>query len=482
MQFAVQTLVILLPLVCGCLFASWAFNPRRALLDASVWGYGLVFGALFAACSLRLLSALGQPFATPGFLMVSCATVVVLLVLRRVSASESPGRSDAQTVGVGQPATVSRDTILSTALVLLLLALSTLHFVLAAKETMLRPMFGWDATMHWATKAKVWFDQGTLVPFVDNERWLELPGSEPVFTDHHAGYPAVVPLLQVWMGIAAGGWSESRVNSAWPLFMLALGLIVYGQGRLLGVARLPAAAFAYMVISLPMVGVQVALAGYADLPLAACYTGAVLSLISGHATGNGRHFVAALLLAFAGTQIKDEGFFWALCLLPACFFVVFKVRTATLANLAGLLVGVLVLWLFPRDWNVAGHSLESLRIAYVPDALSMIRQEYLSLGIWHLSLTVIPAAFLAVVLLHRKDELLLGYGASIAAAILLYLFLFTWTRFSYGALQHSAATRIALHLMPSMLAFAMLVWQRTMDRLGLPAPAPSRAPVQGSSP
>ncbi len=84
--------------------------------------------------------------------------------------------------------------------------------------------------MHWATKARVWFEYNRIVPFVTKDAWLEMGGAG-VFTDRHPDYPVTVPLLQVWMNLALGHWDESLMNLPWLLCLIALGSAFYGQLR-----------------------------------------------------------------------------------------------------------------------------------------------------------------------------------------------------------------------------------------------------------
>ncbi|CAN0606218.1 unnamed protein product, partial [Ectocarpus sp. 12 AP-2014] len=170
-------------------------------------------------------------------------------------------------------------------------------------ETIISPLFGWDATMHWATKAKVWFDHRELVPFVDTQVWLELPPDSAKFTDHHPAYPPTVSLLQLWMALSVGRWSETVINWPWPMMLLSMWLIVYGHGRVLGVSRPSALVFAYFVISLPMVGTHVALAGYADLLLGLSYLAACLCLMDWGRSGRREMLILAVAMALLCTQV-----------------------------------------------------------------------------------------------------------------------------------------------------------------------------------
>ena len=98
------------------------------------------------------------------------------------------------------------------------------------------------------------------------------------------------------------------MNWPWWQIAVALALAVYGALRALDAARARARSSAtFLVASLPLANVHVALAGYADLPLAAFYACAVAALLRFAATRDSRDAALAAVLAFACTQIESPG-------------------------------------------------------------------------------------------------------------------------------------------------------------------------------
>src|SRR5207249_6930888 len=152
---------------------------------------------------------------------------------------------------------------------MLLLAWLGLRFASIAAEIMWRPLYPWDAWGQWATKARVWFELGRIVPFARADVWLS--GATAAYFDASPDNPSTVPLLQVWSCVALGRWDDSAMNWPWLAILAALVAAVYGALRGEGVAPLLALFGAYLLASLPLVDVHVALAGYADLPLGAVY-------------------------------------------------------------------------------------------------------------------------------------------------------------------------------------------------------------------
>src|SRR5271154_5921503 len=48
-------------------------------------------------------------------------------------------------------------------------------FALLAAEVAWHPLYPWDAWVQWATKARVWYELGRIVPFAHADAWLAGP-------------------------------------------------------------------------------------------------------------------------------------------------------------------------------------------------------------------------------------------------------------------------------------------------------------------
>jgi hypothetical protein len=339
----------------------------------------------------------------------------------------------------------------------LLMALIATRFITLGAEVVVRPIFPFDATMHWATKARVWFEAARIVPFVENSQWLAV-GGEGVYTDHHPDYPITVPLLQVWISSALGVWNESLINLPWLVCFLSLGLAFYGQARIVGCGCELSLIFTYMLLSMPLVNTHVALAGYADLFLGTAYC---LAMMAFHNWSVGRQpwqGLLALLLALSCPLIKNEGFYWMLTFVPALAVVLMPTKRAFLsvAGLAAVLI--LVVAFFPRDLAVAGHSLDRLNLHYRPGALESIIESFFVHDNWHL-LAYFLTALLALSCWKRRSALIRCAGISLAigSALALFLFLFTFTAYAGGAIKFTAVGRIALQLVPAMTFLALVI-------------------------
>ena len=182
---------------------------------------------------------------------------------------------------------------------------------LMLREIWLRPTFPWDAWDAWAVKSKTWFLLGHYAPFVSMPDWLAHPAQE-LYTGVAWAYPATLAWMQIWFASAAGGWIEPQVNLPW--FALWIGLLLghYGQWRALGLDRVRALAAMYALGSLPLLDVHVALAGYADLWLAAMLGFAALAWLRWRRERDPGQLAIAVVCAALLPAFKLEGAIWLL--------------------------------------------------------------------------------------------------------------------------------------------------------------------------
>jgi hypothetical protein len=157
------------------------------------------------------------------------------------------------------------------------LLLLSIRFVGLAMEVGWRLLLPYDAWAQWATKSRVWFEFGRIVPFVLPDAWLR-SGDPMAFMDMHSNYPGTVPLLQVWTDLCLGRWDESLMNAPWLALFATLGLAFYAQLRRTAIAPWRAMIYTYFLLSLPFLDIHVALAGVADVFVAATYGLAAIAL------------------------------------------------------------------------------------------------------------------------------------------------------------------------------------------------------------
>ncbi|MEQ9465141.1 MAG: hypothetical protein RJQ10_15880 [Haliea sp.] len=456
MEWLRLTLALLVPLLLGLQLVARLVpaTPARGWLVA---GYGLLAGLLLWPLLLRLWAVCGLP---PGFWPPLGFAVLLLVALRWWSFAQTttvmPGAAAPTALPAGRVARL---------LCILLLALLSLRLLSLALELIWRPLFPWDATMHWATKARVWFEWQGFVPFVANDEWLSLVG-EGVFTDHHPDYPVTVPVWQYWLATALGRWDPALINLPWLVCYCSLGMAFYGQARATGAPQVEVIVFLFFLLTLPLLNTHVALAGYADLFLATTFGLSLMALHNGSRGGQPWQWRLALFCALGCLLVKNEGFFWMLTILPGLWVARRRDARNVLLAIAGIAVAVaLVLWLFPAEIAVAGHSLGSLDLGYRPGALSGILRSLLVLGNWHMALWYL--LLLTALVIWRRPVVLPVAGpliASLSAACILFLCLFTVTEYAVGAIRQTAVGRIGLHLMPGVV-FLLFVLQSQLRQL-----------------
>src|SRR5207249_713728 len=228
-------------------------------------GNGFFVGIIVLTLWMRGISALGWSLSWLSIgLPLGMLAAILLSIGLRSSVSKSVALRGGWTWLTG--ASLTRWQQIAW---LSLLALLVSRFMLLGSEILWRPLYPWDAWTQWATKARVWYEFRHIVPFVQWPEWIATTGT---FIDAAPHYPATMPLLQVWSCIAFGGWDDSAMNWPWLMILIALVCVIYGALRGAGVARVGALVGAYLVASLPLLDVHVALAGYADLAMGAFYT------------------------------------------------------------------------------------------------------------------------------------------------------------------------------------------------------------------
>ncbi len=461
MESVLILLALALPIALGGLWLSVlvpADTPARIPL---IWGHGALLGLVFVPQFLWLQNALGLAlsFAFP-------ATISTILI---IAAIVMLGRRE-NVLGAAQPElrALRKITVAEKWLFMLLLTLLIVRLALLGTEVFLRPLFPWDATMHWATKAKVWFEYRSIVPFTDNLSWLQAFG-EGVFTDRHPNYPSTIPLLQVWMNLAAGEWNESLMNLPWLVCLAALGGAFYSQLRIAGVEPALSMVFTYFLLSMPLINTHVALAGYADLFVGAAYCAALMAL---HNWVSGKQaWQRALLLLFALCllRLKIEGYLWALLLAPG--LIVALAPKHAVIRLAGIgilcVIGLVVLR------QVAPESLHPFLQQFTPFSMKglmgIIKSAFLHAN-WHLFTYLLPmVAALSLLLPLSVLQTYRGIATTLFISVGAFLFLFLFTVFSLGSANFTGVGRLSIQLAPGLMFFCALLSNEILVRQVWPA-------------
>lgn len=365
---------------------------------------------------------------------------------------------------------------------LLLLAILW-HLSLTFNEAMLRPTFPWDAWSAWAVKPKAWFLLGHHVEYVPMADWLSQPNSV-LRTIDTWNYPELLAWVQIWFASAAGAWNEPLINVAWTGAMAAIGLACVGHWRALGVPMLLALGLCYALLSLPLLGAHAALAGYADLWLAAAFGMAVLYWLRWQREGGKGLFLLAVLFALCLPAIKLEGAVWMLLLFAVAALVHVPARWrwgglgATLGLVGiGFAVGGFSLpvpglgWITLRWGEIVIPALGQVDLHWRPVGREMLAG-LLTLPNWHLLWYALPM----VVLWRRKvlmsDPATRQLGALLACCAGSLFVLFFFTDASAWAENFTSSNRLVMHIVPACFSLIALLmsgaWPASPDRPSAP--------------
>lgn len=431
-----------------------SLSARSVDSDASVragelmWlaGSGFLAGAFALTVWMRVLSA-----ARVRFSIVSIAAPLAIATLALLTFAYVRRKHRTTARELGAP--------LSNPLRAIWWALAAwvaARFAMLLLEVVRIPLYPWDAWEQWATKARVWYEFGRLVPFVDAGSWFAAHGT--AWTDASPGYPATIPLWQVWSCIALGRWDDALMNLPWWLTAVALAFAAYGVVRGSGASALAAMIGAWLVSSLPLANVHVALAGYADLPMAAYYALAALASWRWAQSRSIGDATLALVFALACPTIKTPGTVWALTLVPAVLVTLLPRRGPRLVGI-GIAVAAFALLVLARIHpTVLGYR---LHLDFAP-AWDGLADSFFLLGNWNLLWYAAIAC--AVVMwreLSKRPMLPLSLTLGTGFAFLAVVFAFTNARDWVS--DQTTINRAVLHIAPLVTVWTMLLCVRWLD-------------------
>jgi len=442
---------LMLPWLLGMFTLAAMRGKERTAGDAGevAWnlGAGYLVGAFALTLWMRLLSVAGVRFSVVAIAVpLSVATVVLgYFVWRREGKALTAGVRAALRALIVSPEPSGAARWFWWLIVCWL----AFRFALLAVAVSLQPLYPWDAWIQWATKARVWYELGRLAPFAAGESWFAANGA--VYFDAAPKYPPTMPLLQVWANLALGRWDDALMNWPWWQIGFALTFAVYGGLRRLGMAAIPALFGAFVVASLPLANVHVALAGYADLPLAAYYTVATLAFLHWAMTRRARDAALAIVLAIACTQIKNPGLFWALTLVPGVLVTLMPQRGPKLAAAGGVLVLAVLAVLAQANVTIFNYR---LHLDFEP-AWRALGESYFLLGNWNL-LWYAAVGLAALAWRQIFAPALAPLTAVITTGLLFLFVVFGFTNARAWVTDQTTVNRATLHLAPLIAVFLVL--------------------------
>jgi len=449
---AVYVAAWITPLALGAaLVALLDGRPRSPSGYLRVLGCGFVLGAMLTALASYPLGRIDVarivPTLAPFLFAIAMAIAVWVAMRSRISA----------------PASAKRPLH---PLLWILLALLAAHAWLMADEILLRPMYPWDAWAAWLLKPKAWMLGGHLDRFVGFDEWLA-DASGTLRTAQTWSYPEALGRLALWFASAWGDWNAGVVGSLWLVLWLALLAGVYGQLRPLGLSRDRAVIAVYALGSLPLINVHVALAGYADLWIAALIAFACLAWMRGIESGERGHFLLAALFAVMLPFVKLEGGIWLAILAVAMLRTRLSQRARRIFVVSAPLVafGIVVAYLMrvpliaPMLDRVGFSSDTGMILEHAPAVVGAVAEGMLAQYNWHLLWLAVGLTLALRWRSLRDSPALRVFGLFLLLGCAFLFALFVLTPAGKWAESYTAVNRLTLQIVPAMLAFAALLWR-----------------------
>lgn len=454
-------LSVALPWVAGTLWVRALWRGEQDGRGALSVGYGYFAGAFAVTLLMRLIDLAGERWTLGWIALPLFALAAAAWFSAR---SQRSLRRDWRRAA----ASFAAAPVVSHRLFWLFLAFcasSVLAMTAFVAWSLLTP---YDAMAQWADKARVWYEFGRLLPFVGAEDWSRYEDALH-FWDPNPSYPATAPLLQVWTALSLGHWDESLINMPWVAAFVALGFAFYGQVRRLDAGPAKSIACTYLVLSLPYLQVQVALAGMVDIFIAAAYALAAMSFWHWVRAQQRQDAVLAVAMVILVAALKREGILWALTFAPA-LFVAFNRRIGL--SLTVLLGAAAVAYaLFgPAEVKVMGYL---LRTRFENVSFPAYQHLFL-MDNWHL----LWYAAIAVIAFNGARLLaasLAPVTVTMLAALGLVAVVFFFSSAAGGVAEESLLNRFVLQLVPA-LAFYLVLILREGERRTL-AGSTSAAPA-----
>ena len=438
-------LTVALPWIAGALGVAALWRERAQGHGLMCIGYGYLLGATATTLILRAASIAGWRWSFAEI----AAVLAVLAGIAWYAARPMPMLRSAWARSRSSLAALPPA---SRRIFALFLALATLNVVALLFCVLWGLLLPYDAITHWADKARVWFEYGRIMPFVGSAEWLRL-GDAQVFWDPNPGHPGAVPLLQVWTVLGLGRWDESLMNLPWVAAFVAFGCAFYAQARRLGTGTTKAMVCTYLLLSLPLLQINVAVSGMADMFVGMTYGLAAASLWLWARTRAWQDAALAVLMALACVLFKNEGVLWAATLLPAAAVAVH--RRSGLA-FCGALAGAALLYLAfgPGEVAIMGYTLKT----HLANVAGPMLAHMLVMDNWHL----FWYAALAIIVLNARrllDPPVAAMTATVGAGAAFVIVVYFFSSAAGGVNEESLVNRFLLQAVPALAFYLVALLQ-----------------------
>lgn len=293
-------LAIILPWGAGVSLYSWLSYKKDNISYMELYGYGFLLGQLVLWLIFLGLDKINVKLS---FYLVAFFLFFIALGRRNFFISRN------KAFGVQNKKELELDALFICLLILLLIRGAVLFF-----ECIFQPIIAWDAMMNWAPRAKIWFYEQNLEPIVSFNDWIKAP--EMLRTSYAWHYPPGVPFSQMWIAMALQRWDEYLINLPWFFLWVSMGMVLYSQLCQLKINPIFSLLATYMLLSMPIVNMHVALAGYADLWVAAALLLSTLSALCWLEDKKSYEQLGIILiLCVALLFLKVPGLIWAVTII-----------------------------------------------------------------------------------------------------------------------------------------------------------------------
>lgn len=361
MELILTLIALIIPSATGTALVCWVLKGTDSgAVDRLVFGYGAGLGLL--VMEIFLIGLLRIPFSAVTITIGQVILFVIFLFLSKRARGER--RTDGTLADRGSPPHSAPLTGLWTCLfaVMALWVAAKVGFVFY--ETFSRPLHSWDTWGNWSAGAKAFFYAKGLI--------LE-PTAEDFFAKGYRaflGHPLHSPLVQVWISLWLGKFSEIYVKG-WTFFyfLTMLGMVYSAVRRESDIFWAMAAVF--FMASMPLLTYH-GQDAYSDFPLSWHALAGALLFWRFTSTEQRRYLGLAGLFTGIGMTVKNEGLFFLIALSCAIFLYSFRSRKDLMANFIWFLVPVALMagpwYLFKAAYGFGfGHSGEESGYRWLSD-------------------------------------------------------------------------------------------------------------------
>lgn len=448
---------LILPWLAGALCLQRWYPPHNPGRLPLILGYGFFVGMMLGMGLLRL----GYAFDLPPFAFASSGLVLLCLAAGFHPLPDPPPARGAEQAARLTPSAKPKGLQAGKLLSILLLLLILLHLLPMLLEVLVRPIYPWDGWTTWVYRAKIWFLNGELPPFVAASQLAEQT-DRLVYTIEAWDYPLFVSLVHLWPALALDRWSETLVNLPTWLAGSTIALGLYGQSRSAGLEPLPALLPPALFLTIPLAGAHMLLGGYADLWMSGFVGLGFSALLLGK---NRRELLMGLVFLAAAVLVKKEGIAW---LTLGLFFLI---ATQWPRSFAGLMLVVTTVLALTHSTSVElpyvgaiGYRLGQLLLGPLgsyPLHFENVFPAYLHAfflhGSWNLFWLILAVAAATALTRLRDAEVRDTLLLFVSSGLLLFLIFFLSPE-SRWASDFTAINRLPLQIAPALLTGCALIW------------------------